>query len=129
MVLCVTQTAAAGGYFSLVKIIVMMLLAVPWLLVSPWVHQSAKRILSPVAAWSGGVLAAGAVGLFLWLNVPHFALGLLLYLVAVGGVIGSYIIHHNARCNEADKVLTASFFASLTGKRKAKHIDVLASRA
>ncbi len=125
MVLCATQTVA-GEYFSLLKIIVMLVLAIPWLMISPWIHRDAKQVLAPVAAWSGGVLAAGAVSLLVWMIVPYYVIGLLLYLAAIGSTVGSYIVYRNAKCDPADKIMTATFFSSLMGQHKAKQIDLIA---
>ena len=41
-----------GGYFSLVKIVTLLVLALPWLLLAPRVHRDAERVLAPKDVWS-----------------------------------------------------------------------------
>ena len=99
--------AAAGPYFSIVKIIVMLVLAVPWLRAATWVHKDTRVVRSPQLMWSALVLGAGAAGVALWLLLPWFAAGLLAYLVLAGGAIVAYVFDRNRRVVPEARVLTA----------------------
>ncbi len=108
-----------GGYFSIVKIAFIVALILPWLWVAPWINKDAVRVHTHQLLWSGSVLGAGALSVFIWLMVPWYALGLALYLVTVGAVVGTYVVYRNKRVVASARVLTAkhlrSVFAS-TGK-------------
>jgi type II secretory ATPase GspE/PulE/Tfp pilus assembly ATPase PilB-like protein len=108
--------AQYGGYISIVKFVIFLVLFFAWLWLVGWVHDDAKSIATKDALWTGIVLAAGAVGALLWLMIPVFLVGLLLYIIAVAATSLSYVMHRNALVPEFDKVLTpdhlAGFFSS-----------------
>ena len=118
MTTVMAATIASSGYFSLVKIIVMLVMLAGWMLVAPWVHRDAKRVLAVVPVWSGAILGAGAAGFALWLVLPAYALGLLAYLVIVGATTGGYIVYRNGRCKEDAKITLGNFMPSFVGGRK-----------
>ena len=105
--------ASGGDYFSPVKIAVMLIMAVPWMLVTPWVQRDTKNITAPQVPWTTGIFCAGIFGLLLWLVMPVYLLGLAAYVVFLGGALAAYVAYHNARCDESHTLLTASFFAEL----------------
>lgn len=111
-------TAPVGGYLALWKIIISLILITPWLAAAPWVHKDAERLnLSP--KWSAGVLAVGAAGLLLWLLLPIYLVGLLVYLVLTAAVYAAYAVQHDAKVPPEQKLLTgAAFSAALSGKKR-----------
>jgi len=113
-----------GEYFSPAKMIVMLLLAVPWLAACPWVRKDVQRVRGPVLSWAGAVLAAGGIGLLLWLLIPVYFVGLLLYVVLAGGALGAYVAYRNGRVPDKQKVFTASHLQRLSRKQKAKAAPV-----
>lgn len=116
--------ASAGEYFSPIKIAGMLILIVPWLLVTPWIQREAKRITAPQVPWTAGVFGAGALGVLVWLLMPVYLLGMAAYVVLLGGTLAAYVAYHNAQCEEADSLLTASFFAELFGGAKRGVIEL-----
>jgi len=117
MAVVLADIPTPGGYLSLSKIIVMLLLATPWLLASPWVHKDAKRVRARQGVWSAAVLAAGAAGVLIWLLMPYYVVGLLFYLVLVGAILAAYVVYRNGRVEKDEKVLTAKHLASLFGRK------------
>jgi len=123
----VSLAAALPGiaYIFPLKLIFMLVLAVPWLLVAPWVYQDSRRVRAPKAVWPASVLASGGVGLLVWLFVPYYIAGLLVYVALAGTVMGSYVAYRNGRVeDEKDKVLTGRHLASLLSPSRKKQGEV-----
>ena len=102
-----------GDYFSIVKLVFMILFIVPWWLAAPWVNKDAHRIRSSQEMWSLLILAAGVVGVAIWLLTPIYIVGLLAYVVLVGGSLGAYVVFRNGRVSPNRKILTADHLSSL----------------
>jgi type II secretory ATPase GspE/PulE/Tfp pilus assembly ATPase PilB-like protein len=109
-----------GGYISIVKFVVFIVLFFPWVWLVGWVYDDAKSIATREALWTGIVLAAGAVGALLWLMIPVFFVGLLLYIIAVTATSLSYVMHRNALVPEFDKILTAEHIKGLFSNEEKK---------
>jgi len=107
-----------GGYVSLAKVICMLVLVLPWLAACPWISKDAKRLHLGQTTWSLVTLGGGAAGLLIWLVVPHFLVGLVVYLLAAGGCLLTYVLVRNARVPDDAKVLTGDHLAGLFDKSR-----------
>jgi len=108
-----------GGYFSLVKIIVLFVLLLPWFLLAPWVQKDAKKIHASPTAWPLAVLAVGAFTVLIWITQPFYFIGLLGYVLLTGSVLIAYVAQHNARSHsEEEKILTIAHLRGLFRGRK-----------
>ena len=119
-----TQAGQAGGYFSLAKIITMLILIVPWVYLAPWVQKDAKLVRAPQGIWTGAVLAAGGVGVLVWLLLPYFLLGMVFYCLVAGGVFLAYVVYRNGRVSSERRVLTGEHFQSLLSRQPKKDLTV-----
>jgi type II secretory ATPase GspE/PulE/Tfp pilus assembly ATPase PilB-like protein len=108
-----SATVEYGGYISIIKLIAYLILFLAWLPLISWVHQDAKLIETKGDLWTGVILGAGVAGAVLWLLVPVFIVGMLVYLVAVGGTSLAYVRHRNSRVLDFDRVLTVDHIKSL----------------
>jgi len=111
----IAYTTLAGGYCSTAKIVTMALLAVPWLYLSPWIQRDAKRVMAPATAWASVALAAGAVGMLLWLFIGSFVAGLVVYSLAVAAAGAGYVVYRNQRVDVEYRILTPDHIRSLMG--------------
>ncbi len=102
--------ALIGGYMSVIKIIGMFVLAVPWLLAAPWVHKDSELVRAPKALWGSVVLGVGAGTFLVWLMLPYYLVGLLLYALAVSSVLISYLSYRNSRVSEDQKIHVGLMF-------------------
>lgn len=102
-----------GGYVSIVKLIVYLLLYFLWFLLVTWAAKDAKAVETNVGLWVGLLLGAGAVGILLWWLIPIFIVGLLVYIIAVGATALAFVKHRNARVLDFDRVLTVDHIKSL----------------
>jgi len=105
-----------GGYVSIVKLVVFLGLFLLWPLFVGWAHKDAKAVGTNVPLWIGITLGAGAVGILLWCLVGVFIVGLLAYVLAVGGVALAYVRHRNTRVLDFDRLLTIDHIKSLVSK-------------
>jgi len=114
-----------GPYLSTVKPLFMLLLVMPWLYAATWMNKDTLRVQSVRTLWCGAVLAAGVLGILLWLLVPLFVVGMLLYLVLAGGVVGAYVAHRNKRVVPEAKVLTADHIRSVWARKDREKVEVV----
>lgn len=107
-----------SGYISIVKFIVFLALFFLWLPLIGWVYQDAKTVGTDEVSWTGIVFGTGAAAAIIWLLVPIFVIGMLLYLIAVGATSLAYVKHRNARVMDFDRVLTAEHIKSLLASKE-----------
>ena len=102
-----------GGYVALYKLLLVLAFFLVWLPLVNWVYADAQAVKSDRRFWTMVIAAAGAVAIWLWLLIPFFWIGFLIYLILVGSVAMSYVMHRNGRVAEFEKVLTADHLRSL----------------
>lgn len=103
----------AGFYLSIFKLIPWLTFFFLWLPTINWVHRDTQAVRTDVALWTSLVVATGAVGLLLWLLIPMYIIGILLYVVAMAAVLLVYSVHRNSRVAEFEKILTPAHIKSL----------------
>ena len=112
-----------GGYVSIIKLASFAVLFFVWLPLLLWVNRDAGFVKTNVLNWTVMIFIAGAAGAIMWLLIPLFIIGILLYIIAVGTISLAYVMHRNARVDEYQKVLTVehikSFFVNEDKKVKA----------
>ncbi|MBL7134385.1 MAG: Flp pilus assembly complex ATPase component TadA [Phycisphaerae bacterium] len=113
MDILLADVIAVGEYFSPIKIVIMLVMIIPWMLAAPWLQRDAKRMLLSPELWGGVALGAGALGFVLWLAMPTFILGMLAYLVVVGATFGAYIVYRNGRCAEGTQITFSSLINAM----------------
>jgi len=109
-----------GGYISIAKFVAFPVLLFAWLWVVGWINDDAKSIGTKDDLWTGIILAAGAVGALLWLMIPIFFVGLLLYIIMVAAALLSYVMHRNSIVPEFEKILTPDHIAGLFSSNRPK---------
>ena len=114
-----------GGYFSLVKILVMIVLLLPWLYACTWVHRDTKAVHVSQVGWPSAVLGAGAAGVLLWLLIPIYAVGTLLYMALAYGSCISYVVMRNRKVIPSARVLTSEHIASLFKSKKSQIVGIV----
>lgn len=95
-----------GGYVSIIKLVVYLLLFLLWLPLINWVHSDAQSVRTKVMFWTAAVTLAGVASLLIWPFVPIFLIGLALYLISIGAVAMAYVTHRNSLVQDFEKVLT-----------------------
>jgi len=118
-------SAAYGGYISSIKFVLFIILFFSWLPLTGWVNKDAKAIRTKDVFWTILIFSAGAAATVIWLFVPFFFVGMLLYIAAAGATSAGYVMHRNAKVPAAERVLTPEHIKSLFAKKpkKAKTIE------
>ncbi len=115
-------TAGSGSYMSIFKILGMLVLLVPWACAAPWVHKDSEHVRAPKGLWGSVMLGVGAGAFLIWMLVPLYLAGLLLYVVAVAFVLISYLAYRNGRVPEEQKIRLSTL---LQPKHKRPHVKVM----
>ncbi len=105
-----------GGYVSLVKFVLLLGGYLLWLLLVGWAAKDAKSVATNVPLWIGLLLGGGAVCLILWFLIPIYVVGMLAFLLPLGGVALAYVRHRNTRVLDYDRILTLEHFKSLVAR-------------
>jgi type II secretory ATPase GspE/PulE/Tfp pilus assembly ATPase PilB-like protein len=109
-----------GGYISIFKFVIFLIMFFAWIPLLTWVFHDAKVIETKEVFWAAIILGAGAVGVIIWLLTPVFIVGMLLYLIAVGGASLAYVKHRNSLVLDFDKVLTVDHIKNLLESKDKK---------
>ena len=115
----------AGAFFSTLKPVVFLMLLVPWWVLSTWIDKDSRRVHSTPLMWDGLILAAGTLGVLLWLLLPWYAAGLSVYLLLTGSVLGAYVSHRNKRVVPEARVLTGEHLRSMFAKTHHQRVQVV----
>lgn len=115
-----------GGYISIVKLLIFLALFFGWLALVGWVNRDAKAVETQDTFWVGLILGTGAAAAIVWMVVPIFIIGLLLYAIAVGATSLAYVKHRNTRVLDFDRVLTVGHIKGLVANKE-KKIEALKS--
>ena len=108
-----------SGYISPIKFVIFLILFFLWLPLITWVYEDAKAVGTKEVFWTAIVLGIGAAATLIWLVMPVFIIGMLCYLIAVGAVSISYVMHRNTLVPDFNRVLTAEHIKELlAGKKK-----------
>lgn len=102
-----------GGYISIYKLLLTVAFFVLWMPLVNWVYMDCQAVRADRKQWTAIVALAGAVSIWIWLLIPFFWIGLLVYVVVVGAASMAYVMHRNSHVAEFERVLTASHIRSL----------------
>ncbi len=102
-----------GGYINLFKLGIILAAFFGWLPLANWIYEDTQAVRTDKNLWTVTIALTGAVSLFLWLIIPAYIIGLLIFLIAIGGVSMAYVIHRNALVADFEKVLTADHMRNL----------------
>ncbi len=102
-----------GGYVSSWKLLLFVVGFFGWLPLVNWVYVDTQAVRTNTVTWTIAVLCTGFVSLLIWLLIPVFIIGLLIYLIATAGVVAAYIMNRNARVADFEKVMTVDHLRGL----------------
>jgi general secretion pathway protein E len=102
-----------GFYFSLGKLIPVLLLFFGWIWMCNWVNEDSKGLKLDAPVWNTGVLVGGLAGFGAVLTFPAFFLGFLALLVVGGGPSAWYLYTRNQHVPESARLLTPRHIQTL----------------
>jgi hypothetical protein len=86
-----------SNYISPVKLAIFAAMFFIWLPLVGWIYLDAKAVKTKEVFWTGVVFGTGAVATVIWLLLPSFAIGVVLYVIAVGTSCISYLMHRRGQ--------------------------------
>jgi type II secretory ATPase GspE/PulE/Tfp pilus assembly ATPase PilB-like protein len=119
------QVPPPGGYFSLAKILAMLVVVTPWLYLAPHVARDVRNVRAPAAVWEASLLAAGGLGFLVWLLVGQFFIGLVIFVGLAYGTAAAYLLYRNGRVDEEAKISLGKLFS---GKAASKPTHTVNAR-
>lgn len=119
MVNLIASVPDIGSYVWWPKVLIMAVMVFPWLYFAPWVQKDSQRLRIPQYTWPSMVLGFGVLGFVLWIFLPIWILGMLVYiLLAISPYMG-YVLYRNGRViDDSEKVLTGEWFGQVIGGSK-----------
>jgi len=108
-----------GGYLHPVKLVIMLVLFSGWLFFCQWVNRDTRLVNTHQMLWNAITLATGVTGLLLWLLIPLFSVGLVVFVLISGGGMAAYVVHRNGLVVEHARLLTPGHFTRLLSQRGA----------
>ena len=118
------SSAEYTGYISIIKFLIFLVLFFLWLPIVTWVYNDAKAVGTKELFWTAVILATGAAAAIIFLFIPVFIIGALIYVIAVATASLIYVKHRNSRVMDYARVLTADHIKSLF-ENKEKRLDEL----
>ncbi len=103
-----------GSYISIIKLLLFVAAFCAWLPLVGWIHNDSKPLGAKTLTWTIAILCSGALGLIIWLLIPIFIVGMLLFAALVGGTSLAYVKVRNTMVPEFDRVLTIDHIRNLT---------------
>ncbi len=113
-----------GGYISIIKFALFVVLFFAWLPLVGWVAKDATTAGTKETLWAGIVFAAGAIAAIVWLLVPIYLVGLFLFLIAASVPMVIYLKHRDSKVPDPQRILTSQFFKTLFSKKEKKEAVV-----
>jgi type II secretory ATPase GspE/PulE/Tfp pilus assembly ATPase PilB-like protein len=117
-----------GSYVSIVKLALLVVLFIASLPAVAWVGRDSVQVKTSHNLWVGIALGAVALGTILWLLIPLFIAGIIIYIILVGAAVVGYAVHRDTLVAEYDKVLTADGIKGLLSKKGADKAEELEFR-
>ncbi len=112
------------GYISIIKLAAFVVLFFLWLPLVGWVFSDAKAVGTREGFWASVVGGTGAAAIIIWLLLPVFIIGALIYVLAVATTALIYVKHRNSRVMDYARILTAEHLKNLFAS-KGDRLDAL----
>ena len=119
------SSAEYTGYISIIKFLAFLVLFFLWLPIVGWVYNDAKAVGTKEVLWSAVILATGASAVIIFLFIPVFLIGALIFAIVVATASLIYVKHRNSRVMDYARVLTAEHIKSLFSGSKEKELHEL----
>lgn len=116
--LLLTASVEYGGYISIIKFVIFVIAFLAALPVITWIHRDSEEVGTDQVLWTSIILAAVGVTLLLWLVVPVFIVGLIIYLIAVGAAALSYIKTRDSNVDAEDRIFNIEHLKGLLSREK-----------
>ncbi len=110
----------SGGYFSIVKIILLLIVYLLWVKSTDWLSADAVRFKKDWKKWNAIVVGSFVIAFILALLMPWFWVGITLVALAYLVPFIMYVRYRNEDMNPADMVFTADHLRHFFAERISK---------
>ncbi len=124
------QAPTSGIYIDPFKLAALLVLFTLWALYAQWTDKDTIAVNTYREIWNLANILGATVGLIAWLLLPHFWIGLAIFVVLNGSIAIAYVLHRNARVVEEDRILTREHIGRLLrgGKDKQQKLAEVKER-
>ena len=109
-----------SNYISPVKLVIFLALFFPVLFLLKWVYDDADSVGTKKEFWTSVIFGTWAAAAIIWLLIPIFIAGVILYVIAIAATAISYVLHRNSRVPEFNRILTIDHIKGLSSKKSEK---------
>src|SRR5947209_4882937 len=102
-----------GYYYSLSKIILLLVVYFCWISTCTWVNRDAPEVGLDARLWNSALFGAGALGLVCVWGFSAFFPGLLVLLLLYGGALAGYVFVRNLKVPADRRVFTERHLRSV----------------
>ncbi len=113
-------TLEYSEYIAPYKLVLFLLFFFLWIWLITWLYHDALNLRMGSVFWTSIVFVIGAVGALIWMLIPIFMLGMLLYLIAIGMAFIIYVVQRDATVAEIDRILTVGHIKRLFNRTDKK---------
>jgi type II secretory ATPase GspE/PulE/Tfp pilus assembly ATPase PilB-like protein len=122
----VLNVPGEGGFFSLAKIIVMLIFIFLWAPPAGWCSRDAKRLSINQFLWGCVILSGAVLGWFFWFFLPIWGVGLLFNILLGFGAVIAYAVYRDTLVEDNDRILKpANLLAAIKGEAKEDNVEVV----
>ena len=113
----ILSSVGYGDYIAVYKFVIFLVLFFLWMPLIAWVDKDAEAVGTRKVFWVSVILGSAAVTIVIWLILPFFVVGLILYLAALAVTALAYVKHRNSIVMDYDRILTIEHIKSLFGNK------------
>ena len=114
-----------GNYISPIRLLVFVGLFLAWLAAINWVNIDAKAVMRKRHPfWFAVIFAAGAVGLLLWIAIPLYFVGVIVFALLGGASLLMYVMKRDAKVATYEKILSVDKLKSLFENKQKKAAEI-----
>lgn len=112
-----------GSYISIIKLLVFVVCFFLWVWLAIWLSEDVEIVGENESLWKIIITAGGIGGILIWLLVPMFIVGLVIYILAVGVTSLIYVKYRNSHVLEYDRILNIDHIKSLLSPKSQKKMN------
>lgn len=109
-----------GGYTNPFKLAGYILLLMAWIPIVGWVNVDSQEVRTKNILWTGINFGIPAAAAMLWLFLPFYLIGVLIFIITVITSSVLYVMHRNSLVAEFERVLTVSHIKGLISNDQKK---------
>ena len=124
----ILSSTGYSDYIAIYKFVIFLTSFFLWMPLIAWVDKDAEAVGARKVFWVSVIFGSAAAAIVIWLILPFFVVGLILYLTVLAITTIAYVKHRNSIVMDYDQILTIEHIKNLFANKE-KKTDVLSSFA